>query len=165
MRNVLALFFVVLLVACGGGGGGGGPTDPGPVYPSVSGSWSGLWSPAGVPITVRLNLNQGANGTLTGTFTALGTTLDISGAVTPGLGITWRNVPTSTGCGTLTGSGQVNSVSATQMTGDIDLDSRVCTSGSRFFGAMTLNRTSSAPALEPAHGTVEELSKALDRRP
>lgn len=166
MRNVLALFFVVLLVACGGGGGGGGggPTDPGPVYPSVSGSWSGLWSPISVPIPVRLNLTQGSNGTFTGTFTALGTTLDITGTVTPGLAFTWRNSP-GQGCGTLTGSGQVNSVSATQMTGDIDLDSRVCTSNSRFFGAMTLNRTSSAPALEPAHGTVEDLSKALDRRP
>jgi hypothetical protein len=162
MRNVLALSFVVLLVACGGGGGGGGPTDPGPVYPSVAGSWSGVWSPISVPITVRLNLTQGSNGTFTGTFTSLGTTIDITGTVTPGLAFTWRNSP-GQGCGTLAGTGQVNAVSATQMTGDVDLDSRVCTSGSRFFGPVTLNRTSSAPAFEGTPGTLDDLLKAIER--
>ena len=159
MRNALAVLCALAFLSCGGGGGRGGPTDP-VQYPSVAGAWVGSWTPLTSPITVRLNLVQGVNGDFTGTMTALSTTLDITGNASPGLAITWRNVQTPTGCGTLTGSGQLNSLAASSFSGSIDLDSRGCASGTRFVGPVTFTRGSLAPA-DGLAGTPEDLDRVL----
>lgn len=160
-RSCLAMLSALAMISCGGGGGHGSPTDPGPQYPTVAGAWIGSWTPIVTPVTVQLNLTQASVGQISGTMTALGTTLDVTGSVTTALGITWRNVQTATGCGTLTGTGQLNALSASQFTGTIDLDSRSCLGGNRFIGPANFTRGSSIGS--GVHGDPQDLAEALER--
>jgi hypothetical protein len=112
------------MIACGGGGGGS-PTAPTP--PNIAGSWSGTWSENSLPsgVLTQMNLNQNVSTISASTITILGVTLNVEGSISIEGHFAFHNVPTPTGCGTMTGDMHVGGSS---MSGTLELNSLACSS-------------------------------------
>jgi hypothetical protein len=150
---------VLFVVACGGGGGGGGgPTAPAAV-PQVAGLWVGQWATSGLVLQPTLNLTQSGS-TLGGTFTLFSSTFAINGSVTPSLQLSWSAV--GGGCGSLGGTGAVDALSATRISGNIDLNTTGCANPDRFVGSVIWRRAGTSVSVS-TKGRLSDLVRAMKR--
>jgi hypothetical protein len=155
--RMAALVSCLVAMSCGGGGGHSA-TEP-PAIPALAGNWVGSWATAGVTFQTGMSLSQTGN-SLSGTFSLLGSTLNITGTVGSNLQMTWSAV--GGGCGSLTGDGVVNAVSATQITGNIDLNTIGCTGtggGEHFSGPVVWTRGTAVATGK--RGSVADLARLL----
>lgn len=162
MKHAMAALCLAGCLSACGGGGGGGPTAPASV-PQLAGSWMGAWTVGDPPFAIVLHpgLQLTQNGSsLQGGFTISGGTFPVTGTVGADLRMTWA--ASGGGCGTLTGNGTANGLSATQIVGTINLDTTGCENPGQTTGPVVWTRISAAKGPLRSAGRPETFARLLD---